>query len=89
MNLQILTPEEVIFNGDVQSIILPGKDGVFQLLNNHAPIVSSLTSGNILIKAKETANLSKKINVQGENLTYDIKGGILEMNNNKVIILCD
>ena len=45
MQLQIITPEHVIFDGEIDAITLPGKDGEFQILNNHAPIVATLGEG--------------------------------------------
>ena len=48
MILEILSAEEKIFSGEVETVILPGTDGEFQILNNHAPIISSLTSGCLL-----------------------------------------
>ena len=47
MYLEILSAEEKIFSGEVDSIIFPGSEGQFQVLNNHAPIISSLSSGKI------------------------------------------
>ena len=47
MFLEILSAEEKIFSGEVETVILPGTDGEFQILNNHAPIISSLTTGTI------------------------------------------
>jgi len=50
MHLQIITPEFVVFDAEVDAVTLPGKDGEFQLLNNHAPIVATLGEGTIKIK---------------------------------------
>ena len=50
MKLHIITPQHVIFEGEVDSVSVPGKDGSFQMLDNHAPIVSSLDKGTIKIK---------------------------------------
>ena len=66
MNLEIISPEATLFKGDISSIILPGSLGSFQLLNNHAPIVSTLSSGTVKIIGKikkeiENAILDKKI----------------------------
>ncbi len=76
MNLVILSPEKEIFTGEVKSIIVPGAAGSFQLLNNHAPIVSSLDKGEVRI---ETAN--------GEKQSFSITGGFVEMLNNEVSVL--
>ena len=75
MTLDIITPDRTIFSGEVDSVILPGSDGSFQLLNNHAPIVASLKAGEIRIQTKE-----------GEQ-KFEIKTGILECADNKVVVL--
>ena len=49
MYLEIVSPEKTLFNGDVESVLVPGSDGSFQMLNNHAPIVSTLTKGTVKI----------------------------------------
>ncbi len=76
MQLEILTPDAIIYNGEVISVSLPGLNGRFQVLNNHAPIISTLTSGEILIETADK-NIEK----------FGIKGGILEILKNKVIVL--
>tara|TARA_B110000444_G_C18255975_1_gene329718 strand:+ start:222 stop:458 length:237 start_codon:yes stop_codon:yes gene_type:complete len=78
MILEIITPEKKIFTGEVSSVRLPGKSGEFEVKNNHAPIISTLTSGEIRV-----INSDKKI----EN--FDINGGVIEMQNNKIIVLAD
>jgi F-type H+-transporting ATPase subunit epsilon len=49
MYLEIVSPEKTLFNGDVDSVLVPGTDGSFQMLDNHAPIVSTLISGTVKI----------------------------------------
>jgi F-type H+-transporting ATPase subunit epsilon len=78
MLLEIITPEEKIFEGEVNSAQFPGTDGKFEILNNHAPIISSLTKGNIRI-----------IDQNNKTENFEIKGGVIEMQNNKVIVLAD
>lgn len=91
MQLEIVTPEEVILDQDVQSVSVPGIEGEFQILENHAPIVSVLTQG--MIKLNANTNLPKTAeNVfqkQKGKLCMKISGGVIEMNNNKVIVLTD
>ncbi|MBV19944.1 MAG: ATP synthase F1 subunit epsilon [Cytophagia bacterium] len=77
MFLEILSAEEKIFSGDVDSVILPGVNGQFQVLNNHAPIVSSLSNGKIIYSEKSKKN------------SLDIKGGIVEVLDNKVNALIE
>ena len=57
MFLEILSAEEKIFSGEVDSIILPGSNGQFQILNNHAPIISSLTKGEIKYRENTKNNI--------------------------------
>ncbi len=97
MKVQILTPEEVVFDGEVDSLKVPGKGGSFQMLNNHAPVVSVLEKGLIEIhthsqEREDYLNISAKI-VQSPNneniLHFPIDGGVLEFNNNTAIVLID
>jgi F-type H+-transporting ATPase subunit epsilon len=93
MILEIVSPEAKLFSGEINSISLPGVDGNFQILNNHAPIVSLLQQGIIKISAKsfdlnkEAALLFTKINEQ--NYTLFVNSGTIEMKDNKVIVLAD
>jgi F-type H+-transporting ATPase subunit epsilon len=93
MILEIVSPEAKLFSGEVTSVSVPGVDGEFQMLNNHAPIVSLLKEGNVKIIgsdfkiAKEFVEKFNKVNEQ----TYwlPITSGTLEMNDNKIIVLAD
>lgn len=93
MILEIVSPEALLYKGEVSSISLPGVDGSFQMLNNHAPIVSILKQGTVKISAssfqfaKEVASNFTKINDQSYNL--EINSGTIEMKDNKVIVLVD
>ncbi len=93
MLLEIVSPEASLFKGEITSISLPGVDGSFQILNNHAPIVSLLQKGTVTITApnfdfnKETASLFTKVNDQ--NYSIAISSGTIEMKDNKVIVLAD
>ena len=78
MILEIISPEKKIFSGEIKSIKLPGVKGSFGMLNNHAPIISSLQKGTIKI-----------ITITNTTETFNINGGILEMLNNKVVVLAD
>jgi len=95
MYLEIVTPEAVVFGAEVEAVKVPGVEGEFQMLNNHAPIVSLLTEGEVKINlAPGGAGNVKKLPVEfrqeGSNvLFYPIKGGVLEMKDNKAIILAD
>ncbi|MBP6662691.1 MAG: ATP synthase F1 subunit epsilon [Paludibacter sp.] len=74
MKLEIITPEQVYFSGEVASVTLPGKNGSFTVWENHAPIISSLAAGKISYKA----------NNQDLELTVD--GGFAEVNKNVVTV---
>ena len=93
MTLEIVSPEASLFKGEITSISLPGVDGSFQILNNHAPIVSILKKGTIKISAtsfsfhKEV--VEKFIKVNDQTYTLDIASGTIEMKDNKVIVLAD
>lgn len=95
MQLHIITPQHVIFEGEVDSVTVPGKDGEFQMLNNHAAIISSLQEGTIKIKFHSKSNfnfegLSGQLEKSPANeliYLFDIKGGVVEMSNNIVTIL--
>jgi F-type H+-transporting ATPase subunit epsilon len=93
MILEIVSPEAKLFSGEITSVSLPGVDGHFQILNNHAPIVSILQKGNVKITAasfnfsKESEGLFTKVNEQ--NYTIAINSGTIEMKENKVIVLVD
>ena len=77
MFLEILSAEEKIFSGEVDSIIFPGSGGQFQILNNHATIISSLTKGEI--KYKENS----------KDISLAVTGGIVEVLDNKVSALIE
>ncbi len=92
MFLEIVTPEASIFQDEVDSVTVPGVTGEFQMLNNHAPIVSLLQAGKVRIQGNITldeayANLFSKGDNDSKVLT--INSGTIEMNNNKIIILVD
>lgn len=92
MYLEIVTPEATLFKGEVTSVAVPGVDGEFQMLNNHAPIVSILGRGKVKIYgdvtiAKEFAERFSK-GEKNETILL-INSGTIEMNDNKVIVLAD
>jgi F-type H+-transporting ATPase subunit epsilon len=80
VKVEIVTPDSVIFTGDqVQLIQLPGFDGSFEVLNNHAPLISVLSKGKIKILNKG----------EKEEQFFEIKGGVIEVLNNKVLVLAE
>ncbi len=78
MYLDIITPDKKIFTGDIKLIKVPGFNGSFEVMENHAPIVSTLTKGEI-----------KVISDQGNETFYTITGGIIEVLKNKVSVLIE
>jgi F-type H+-transporting ATPase subunit epsilon len=91
MYLEIISPEAVLFSGEVTSVSVPGLNGYFQMLNNHAPIVSSLKKGNVTIEGSiEIGDLfkSKFEKIAGKTI-LKIESGTIEMSKNKLILLSD
>lgn len=77
MYLEIVTPDENIFSGDIRSACFPGSNGEFGIQENHAPIVATLKEGKIKIDANGTEHL------------FNVSGGVVEVNHNKIIVLAD
>ena len=93
MFLEIVTPEAILFSSEVDSISVPGVDGEFQMLNNHAPVVSILKKGEVKIEASnfkiEEKFEDKFIKSDDGKMSFLINSGTLELNDNKAIILAD
>jgi len=97
MFLEIVTPEAILFSAEIDSLSVPGVNGEFQMLNNHAPIVANLKEGKIKIHvhSKEHKEFDQfkghyEIHIDDDSiLTIAIKSGTLELNDNKAIILAD
>jgi len=93
MIVEIVSPEATLFKGEVVSVSVPGVNGEFQMLNNHAPIVSLLTKGNIkLVGSKfviEEGLVSKFKKIDNNTFWLPINSGTIELNDNKIIILAD
>ncbi len=78
MLLEIITPDKKIYQGEVKRVRLPGSKGLFEILKNHAPIISTLDKGTIRI-----------IDEHDRTHTYEVNGGIVENKNNNVIVLLE
>ena len=78
MHLEIMTPEKKVFEGNVSIATFPGSDGSFQVMDNHAPLISLLKEGPVEYKSKDAGNQ-----------TLMITGGVVEVLKNKVILLAD
>jgi F-type H+-transporting ATPase subunit epsilon len=77
-HLFIATPTKKVFDDDVIFVTVPGADGYFEVLQNHAPIISSLMIGKIVIRDKNQ-----------KTLTFAVSGGLIEVANNQAILLAD
>lgn len=93
MNIKILTPEFVVFEGEVNSVLLPGKNGDFHIMKDHAAIVASLINGKIKIYTNDVqekfADKFTKENEKESCFSFSVKSGVIEFNNNKGIILAE
>jgi F-type H+-transporting ATPase subunit epsilon len=93
MKLQVITPTASIFEGEAVSVSLPGQSGIFQVLNNHTAIISTLTHGEIVIESTVKINDSIKnefIEIKDANhIVIKIKAGVAELINNELIILAE
>ncbi len=78
MLLEIITPDKKVFSGEVKLIKVPGLDGWFEVMNKHAPIISVLGHGKV-----------KVITDTGENKFFEVDGGVVEVKDNKVILLAE
>lgn len=77
MELEILTPDKKVFEGTVQSVTVPGVMGSFQILRDHAPIISALEDGQVVIRSTGAENI------------FHIRGGVVEVLKNKIIVLTE
>ena len=79
MKLEILTPENVVYSGEnVVLVQLPGIDGSFEIMNDHAPIISILKKGQVKVVTKD-----------GEKQLFSINGGVIEVLNNNIQVLAE
>ncbi|WP_018477222.1 ATP synthase F1 subunit epsilon [Pontibacter roseus] len=77
MYLEIITPDKKVFAGEVESAQFPGTNGSFEVLDSHAPLISTLDNGRIRITT-----------AQGQTF-YTVDGGVVEVLNNKIIVLAE
>ena len=78
MQLEVLTPGQNVFAGEVKLVKVPGSKGSFEILKNHAAIISSLADGEL-----------KVITESDETLYYKTSGGVVEVSNNHVVVLVE
>lgn len=96
MVLEVITPDELLFKGEISQVILPGLDGSFGVLNNHAPMISGLGAGQVKVDQVVSDNQGEentgRFNEEHKNdatFTFDIKGGVMEVKDNKVMVLAE
>ena len=77
MQVELITPDKKAYSGEAFSVVLPGIDGYFEILDNHAPLVGALKEGKVRIKT------------QAEELQFGISSGVVEVLSNKVSLLAD
>jgi F-type H+-transporting ATPase subunit epsilon len=78
MHIEIITPDKSVYTGEVTLAQFPGKDGSFEILNNHAPIIAVLKKGKIKVTDKDK-----------QTLFFEVSGGVVEVRKNKVIVLAE
>lgn len=78
MRLEIITPSSTLYSGDVALVQLPGIDGLFEILKSHAPLVSALKEGRV-----------KVVDDQNQEQFFDIRGGVVEVSHDKVLVLAE
>ncbi|MDX9752719.1 MAG: ATP synthase F1 subunit epsilon [bacterium] len=76
--LRILTHEELVFEGKVESLMVPGALGYLGVLSHHAPLITTLNSGQLSFKDADE-----------KTHRYSIKGGVLEVSNNQAVLLTE
>lgn len=77
MYLEIVTPDKNIFKGEVSEASFPGADGSFQVLNNHAPLISALAKGVVSFTTAE------------KRTSITVDGGVVEVKDNRIIVLAE
>ena len=77
MQLEIITPDKKIYSGEVTSVSVPGTLGRFEMLKDHAPVISTLLNGQVKIKDGEGVK------------TFEVTGGVVENLKNKIVILAE
>jgi len=78
MLLEIIAPDKKLYSGEVDLVQVPGSKGSFEILNNHAPIISTLEQGKIKI-----------VDLKGGTTYFEVEGGVIEAKNNKIIVLAE
>jgi len=92
--LEIITPDTEIFRGEIKQVVLPGKDGLFGVLKNHAPLIATLQEGLVKVDAIKVDHLNGQkeedesdSSRDNKQYNFEIKGGVVEVLNNNVMVL--
>lgn len=78
VKLEIITPDSTVYSGKIRSVRVPGTKGSFQILRDHAPIISTLENGTVTV-----------MDFQGKYLFFEITGGLIEVKMNRIILLAE
>ncbi|MGE4287525.1 MAG: ATP synthase F1 subunit epsilon [Salinivirgaceae bacterium] len=78
MHIEIVSPDKKVFSGEVKLVQAPGTNGSFEILKNHAPIISTLKKGRVKI-----------IEMDGKERFFDIEKGVIEVNKNRIVLLTE
>jgi F-type H+-transporting ATPase subunit epsilon len=78
MKIEIITPDKKIYDGEIKSVRVPGKKGSFQVLKDHAPIISTLEAGPVII-----------IDQADKKSVFEISSGVIEVKTNRIILLAE
>lgn len=97
MLLEVITPDELLYKGNVSHVVLPGLDGSFGILNQHAPMISALAKGQVKVDQNVAENADEdiyngKLNSKHKSdatFSFEIKGGVIEVKDNKIMVLAE
>lgn len=96
MLLEVITPDETLFIGNVSHVVLPGLDGSFGILKGHAPMISALSAGDVkvdqIVAENDNEEYEGKYNIEfknQDNFSFQINGGVIEVKDDKVIVLAE
>lgn len=78
MHLEILTPDKTVFSGKIKSVTVPGTKSPFTILTKHAPVISTLEKGELSLETS-----------QGQDILYNIGQGVIEVKDNKIVVLVE
>ena len=96
MLLEVITPDETLFKGNVSHVVLPGLDGSFGILKGHAPLISALSAGSVKVDQLVAENVEagyigkyNETHKNTESFSFDINGGVIEVKEDRVIVLAE